>query len=240
MKRRALLIGNSRGLQGVKKDIMNFQAFLMGRYGGAWKKGEIMIEMNPDLADLRNTIEKIQDEDNDFVIVMFSGHGGYERDTVLEINRKGEYIHEKDLKGLASRQISVFDCCRVVETHEETLKSLNETKLFYVNDSIDRLRQRYEERIMKAIPQQDMLYACKIGQCAHDASDGSGAYYLKNLIKHAKSITDTFGLVGDVHEDAAQDTTIEVGIKENELQEPVASLPKCLSSQQLIISIKPQ
>lgn len=239
MKRRALLIGNSRGLQGVKKDMVNFQAFLMGRFGGAWKKGEIMIEMNPTLADLRKKIELIKDEKNDFVIVMYSGHGGYERDTVLEINSKGEIIHEIELIGLAPRQITIFDCCRVCESYEKSLESLNETKLFSVTDSTDRIRQRYEARIMRAIPQQDRLYACKIGQCAHDASDGTGAYYLKNLINHAKTIDGDFGLVGYIHEDAAQDTTIEVGIKENELQEPVASLPKCLSSQQLIISLKP-
>lgn len=239
MKRRALLIGNSRGLQGVKKDIVNFQTFLMGRYGGAWEKGEILIEMNPSLDNLYCKIDLIKKEKNDFVIVMFSGHGGYQRDTVLEINGKGEYIHENELIGLASRQISIFDCCRAMEKYEKGIESLHEAKLFSIYDSVDNIRQRYEERIMKAIPQQDRLYACKIGQCANDASDGSGAYYLKNLIKYAKAIDDAYGLVGDVHEDAAQDTTNEVKIKENEVQEPVASLPKCLSSQQLIISIRP-
>lgn len=239
MKRRALLIGNSRGLQGVKKDIVNFQAFLMGRYGGAWKKGEILIEMNPTLTNLKQKIALIKKENDDFVIFMFSGHGGYERDTVLEINGWGESIHETELTGLAPRQISVFDCCRVCENYEKSLESLNETKLFSYCDSVDKIRQRYEARIMQAIPQQDRLYACKIGQCANDASDGSGAYYLKNLIKHAKTIDGDYGLVGHVHEDAAQDTTKEVRLKENELQEPVASLPKCLSSQQLIISLRP-
>lgn len=239
MKRRALLIGNSRGLQGVKKDIVNFQAFLMGRYGGAWKKGEILIEMNPTLTNLKQKIALIKEENDDFVIFMFSGHGGYERDTVLEINGWGESIHETELTGLAPRQISVFDCCRVCENYEKSLESLNETKLFSYCDSVDKIRQRYEARIMQAIPQQDRLYACKIGQCANDASDGSGAYYLKNLIKHAKTIDEDYGLVGHVHEDAAQDTTKEVRLKENELQEPVASLPKCLSSQQLIISLRP-
>ena len=48
----------------------------------------------------------------------------------------------------------------------------------------------------------------------------------------------SYGLVGDVHEVAAQDTYIEVKVRENAIQEPVANLPKLLSSQQLIISIR--
>lgn len=239
MKRRALLIGNSRGLAGVKRDIANMRQFLMGRYGGAWRNGEIETMMNPSLSDLKTKLKVIKAEQNDFVIVLFSGHGGYERTTVLEINGQNEIIDDTELIGLAPRQISIFDCCRVVCGYQEEREMLLERKLFSITDSVDTIRQRYDSRIMQAIPQQDRLYACKIGQCAHDHQDGSGAYYLNNLLKHARSISGAYGLVGDVHEDAAEDTKTEVLIKENAIQEPVCSLHKCLSSQQLIISIHP-
>ena len=239
MKRRALLIGNSRGLAGVKRDIANFQAYLMGRYGGAWRRGEIIPLMNPSLAELRSQLNTVKAEQNDFVIVMFSGHGGYERTTVLEINGQDEVINDTELMGLAPRQISIFDCCRALCSYQEEREMLMERKLFSVTDSADTIRQRYDSRIMQAIPQQDRLYACKIGQCAHDHEDGSGAYYLNNLLKHARSISGAYGLVGEVHEDAAESTKTEVMIWENAIQEPVCSLPKCLSSQQLIISIHP-
>ena len=239
MKRRALLIGNSRGLAGVKRDIANMRQFLMGRYGGAWRNGEIETMMNPSLSDLKSKLKVIKAEQNDFVIVLFSGHGGYERTTVLEINGQNEIIDDTELIGLAPRQISIFDCCRVVCSYQEEREMLMERKLFSITDSVDTIRQRYESRIMQAIPQQDRLYACKIGQCAHDHQDGSGAYYLINLLKHARSISGAYGLVGDVHEDAAESTKTEVMIKENAIQEPVCCLPKCISSQQLIISIHP-
>ena len=239
MKRRALLIGNSRGLAGVKQDIANFQAFLMGRYGGAWRRGEIETMMNPALADLKSKLNTVKAEQNDFVIVMFSGHGGYERTTVLEINGQNEIIDDTELMGLAPRQISVFDCCRALCSYQEEREMLMERKLFSETDSVDTIRQRYDSRIMQAIPQQDRLYACKIGQCAYDHQDGSGAYYLNNLLKHARSISGAYGLVGDVHEEAAESTKTEVMIWENAIQEPVCSIPKCLSSQQLIISIHP-
>ena len=239
MKRRALLIGNSRGLAGVKRDIANFQAFLMGRYGGAWRRGEIETMMNPTLADLKSKLSVIKAERNDFVIVMFSGHGGYERTTVLEINGQNEIIDDTELLGLAPRQISIFDCCRAVCGYQEEREMLVERKLFSVTDSIDTIRHRYDSRIMQAIPQQGRLYACKIGQCAHDHEDGSGAYYLNNLLKHACTISQAYGLVGDVHEEAAESTKTEVMIYENDIQEPVCVLPKCLSSQQLIFSVHP-
>lgn len=239
MKRRALLIGNSRGLAGVKRDIANFQAFLMGRYGGAWRRDEIETMMNPTLADLKSKLSVIKAERNDFVIVMFSGHGGYERTTVLEINGQPEVIDDTELMGLAPRQISIFDCCRVVCSYQEERELLLERKLFSVTDSADTIRQRYDSRIMQAIPQQDRLYACKIGQCAWDHDDGTGAYYLNNLIQKAKTISGAFGLVSGVHEEAAQATFTEVWRDKLEYQEPVSSVPKCLSSQELIISLRP-
>lgn len=239
MKRRALLIGNSRGLAGVKRDIANMRQFLMGRYGGAWRNGEIETMMNPSLSDLKSKLKVIKAEQNDFVIVLFSGHGGYERTTVLEINGQNEIIDDTELIGLAPRQISIFDCCRVVCSYQEEREMLMERKLFSITDSVDTIRQRYDSRIIQAIPQQGRLYACRIGQCAHDHEDGRGAYYLNNLLKHARSISGAYGLVGDVHEDASEDTKTEVLIKENAIQEPVCSLPKCLSSQQLIISVHP-
>ena len=70
-----------------------------------------------------------------------------------------------------------------------------------------------------------------------DDNGEEGAYYLKNLIRSAKTITGSYGLVGDVHDVAAQGTHTEVMIWENAIQDPVANLPKLLSSQQLILSV---
>lgn len=239
MKRRALLIGNSRGLAGVKRDMVNFRAFLMGRYGGAWFSSEIVTMMNPALRDLRQQMDRIKAEQNDFVMVLFSGHGGYQRGTVLEINGQNETIYDSDLMGFASRQISIFDCCRAICDYTKEQEVLCEQKSLSITDSVDDIRQRYDQRIMQAICQQNALYACKIGQCAQDHDDGTGAYYLNNLIKFAKNINGAYGLVGDVHEDAAEATYSQVWNDKKEIQQPVASLSKCLSSQQLIISMRP-
>jgi len=95
MKRKALLIGNSNGLAGVKLDISNYTNFLMGDLGGQWYDSEIVIKMNPTRNDLLATIQNLRVENLDFVFAAFSGHGAFCKSTILEINKDEEYIYEK-------------------------------------------------------------------------------------------------------------------------------------------------
>ncbi len=237
MKRKALLIGNSNGLPGVKKDILKWQSFLMSNTGGKWFSSEIDIKMNPTKASLMLKIEEIKNK-YDFVIVMFSGHGAYSKGTILEINNKEEYIFENDLKNIAPRQISVFDCCRALVTQDSINESL---RTFSIKDqAISNIRQAYDKRIMTSPPQQISLYACSIGESAYDSNDGG--YYTKNLLKSTNLFGDEqrFMTVGMAHQAGALRTTSEVFEKENAIQRPDAFLPKCITSQQLIISINPK
>ena len=41
MKRKALMIGNSRGLKATPLDMLHFTQFLMSYQGGAWTRDEI-------------------------------------------------------------------------------------------------------------------------------------------------------------------------------------------------------
>ena len=77
--------------------------------------------MNPERIILLSCINGIKDRRPDFAIIVFSGHGAYQRHTILEINENGDTISENDLIGIAPRQISVFDCCREVVVKEEAL-----------------------------------------------------------------------------------------------------------------------
>lgn len=238
MNRKALLIGNSNGLSGVKKDISNWHSYLMSDIGGKWFPSEIDVEMNPSKISLMSKINMLKNR-YDFVIVVYSGHGAYSKGTILEINSKEEYVYESDLKGIAPRQISVFDCCRGVVTMqdsiEESLRNMSVKNQFTLN-----IRQDYENRIMQAIPQQISLYACSIGESAYDSNEGG--YYTKNLLKSTNLFVDEqrFLTVGMAHQPGALRTTSEVFEKENAIQRPDAFLPKCITSQQLIISINPK
>jgi hypothetical protein len=233
MKRKALLIGNSNGLPGVKLDISNFKIFLKSDVGGQWYDDEIVIKMNPTKSDLDATINHLKSEKNDFMFVIFSGHGAYEKNTILEINGNDEYIYETALKHIASRQISVFDCCR--QRVFDSLTESRQIKAFSAFTS-SHIRLKYDTRIMQAIEQQVSLYACSVGESALDTE--KGGLYISNLLKAATNISEQYKLIGIAHEEAKEKTTNDAK-NETHVQNPTATLPKCLSFQQLIIGINP-
>lgn len=236
MKRIALLIGNSNGLPGVKKDIAHWIQFLESDQGGQWTDDEIIISMNPAKYSLLLTINRIKASRPDFAIVVFSGHGAYQKNTILEINENEEVINEDDLIGIASRQISVFDCCRniLIENLSESHKSM---RMFSDGGSFKRnIRPYYDARIMSAIEQQIRLYACSVNESALDTGDGG--LYTTNLLKCSSYIPNSYKLVGIAHEEA-REHTVRDAILRKHTQNPDSTLPKCLSSQQLIIAINP-
>lgn len=103
MKRKALMIGNSRGLKATPLDMLHFTQFLMSYQGGAWTRDEIEPWMDKDVNELLNDVEKIVKDQNDYVIVYFTGHGGLHGDTIIEVNPKGELIKE-DLNELTGKK----------------------------------------------------------------------------------------------------------------------------------------
>jgi hypothetical protein len=237
MKRRALLIGNSNGLAGVKLDIAKFDSFLKSDLGGQWFGSEITIKMNPSKLELFATIQNIKQERPDYAFVYYSGHGAYSKGTILEINAQEEYINENDLKYIATRQISIFDCCRNVITTPLTEKrALGGT--LNLSESNKNIRPTYDMRIMQAIEQQVSLYACSINESALDTEDGG--MYSKNLLSSVQpEMGHSFKLVSLAHEEAAIKTKNMAWVKELHRQNPTETSPKCFSVQQLVISINP-
>lgn len=230
MYKKILLIGNNNGLPGVQKDFLNYQSFFMSEVGGNWYENEIISKMNPKKGDLEVEIKRLKNSYLDFIIVIFSGHAGQERETILEINENNETVFESELKNIATRQITIYDCCRA---YSRTEFSENYDRLLYKAAHVSsEIRKLYEKRIMEAIPQQISLYACSIGETANDTSEGG--VYSKNLLKAAGSINTNYMTVGKTHE-IAKDLTK----KEEPNQNPDAILPRCLSTQELILSIDP-
>ena len=97
------MIGNSRGLKATPLDMLHFTQFLMSYQGGAWTRDEIEPWMDKDVNELLNDVEKIVKDQNDYVIVYFTGHGGLHGDTIIEVNPKGELIKE-DLNELTGKK----------------------------------------------------------------------------------------------------------------------------------------
>lgn len=237
MKRKALLFGNSTGLPGVKRDIFNYSRFLMSDLGGQWYNYEIDVLMNPTKSELMAKIQSIKSEKPDFMWVVYSGHGAYSRGTTLEINSKGEFVHEADLRSIASRQLLIFDCCR------STLNiNLSEIKAYrrslQLLEAKRNLRPAYDSRVMQAIEQQSSLYACSIGESSYDTNDG-GIYSNSLLSSIIPSTNEQFKLASIAQEEAKTKTIVKAREVYSKSQTPDHSLPRCISSQQLIISINP-
>ncbi len=237
MRRKALLIGNTNGLAGVKVDISNFKTFLNSNHGGQWYDSEIEIISNPRKSSLLIKIDEIKRQSNDYTVVLFSGHGGhsqYKRKTILEINGDGETIYETDLNNLSKRQLNIYDCCRTLASLHKTASDSLRAEF---SESINTYRPRFEKRIMEADEQQAILYSCSIGQVSYDTENGG--VYFSNFLKSAKNVPygNEFKLVGLAHEEAVP-PTIEYSKKLGGLQEPEAILAKSLSSRQLIIALR--
>lgn len=239
MNRRILLIGNTNGLPGVKVDIENYRHYFESLQGGQWDESEIEVLLDPSKLVLDFVILKLKVLKPDFLIVVFSGHGGQQRQLLLELNQNHEFIEESRLQFISQRQINIYDCCRCVsEPLVETMKFETRSKTYSAKE--ESLREKYNNRIMQAIPQQISLYSCAIGEVSNDTA--KGGLYTISLLNAAKNIPNhsEYKLVGDVHVEAAKSTIIATKDYPNDRQQhPEGLLPKCLSTQQLILTINP-
>ncbi|MDL2228400.1 caspase family protein [Bacteroidales bacterium OttesenSCG-928-K03] len=237
MKRRAILIGNTNGLQGVSVDLQNYKNFLKSKKGGAWLDNEITIIENKTEHILMANILNIRIKENpDFVFLVFSGHGGCVRNkTILEL-KENEFIDEGRLLNIAKRQITIVDCCRGVDSEQKG----DSIEMFASGGTIgDKIRQLYDDRIMKSDKQQVIIYSCSIGETSIDTGL-SGGLYTKNLLEAINNISfEDYLTINHAHEIAAKNTT-EEAIKLNHNQNPDSRVVRCFFNRQLIIAINPK
>jgi hypothetical protein len=236
VKRNALLIGNTGGLQGVAVDVRRTHDFLTSPTGGRWLGNEITVLMNPRKDDVQSHINRMRREQADYCFFLFSGHGCHYGQTHLVLNEQGERLDESSLNGLADRQLSIFDCCRVEEERRQITKALESAAMTF-DESDSAIRKRYEKRILAALPQHAKLYACSVGEFSYDYPEG--ALYLSSLLSSARSVgnRDEWKTVEKAHDEARANTIIQA-MKEKHRQTPNAKLPKVPAEWQLILSIK--
>ena len=232
MEKRILLVGNNDGLPGVKIDLRNFKKFFTSDIGGYWYPNEIIEMLNPTRLALLTKINNLKRLNLDYCIVIFSGHWGQYREVVLEINGNSEYMLESEFKNISRKQLTIFDCCRGVMEDLNENRGLGGTVLNKSFSTNDYLRIKYERRISLALDQQVTLYSCSINEFSTDTIDGG--VYTKNFLRRATFVADEYKLIGQNHQEASYLTQ-----REYPEQNPDAILPRCLSNQQLIISINP-
>lgn len=242
MKRKALLLGDTRGLDAIsKKDIENITNFLKSDGGGAWDDSEIdpLIDKHSD--DLFKRIEDVKAEANDFVLVYFTGHGGTRGDTILEVNPNPDYLEAGSFLNLAPRQINIFDCCRhdVANPIEVSVGVGKKKRKAFDANNTEKVRLKYEQLVMNACPQSVNLYSCSKGEGS--SFNANGSYYTQCLIESAKDLLPTMDVVRvhDCHKMAAI-ATADMAFKERGIQQhPEIEPAKCLYAQELPICFNP-
>jgi len=193
MKRKALIIGNSGDknnpkeyLEGVKKDVTNYNSFLQSNIGGKWYDHEIVLSLDETKNEVLKKISTVKQEQNDFVFILFSGHGSY---SIWKECRKlylfDEYLYEDDLTYLAHRQITILDTCAGVENDllTESMESFAMDNTF--RKALTDYRKKYEHEISKCPNQQAILYSSSIDESSNDDSE-LGGYFAYTLLNVAR------------------------------------------------------
>ncbi|HRJ29760.1 MAG TPA: caspase family protein [Cyclobacteriaceae bacterium] len=112
--RKAVLIGSpghqNNFLRGVGSDIRNMSKFLQSNKGGAWRKEDILILDNPNLAQVSLVLRSVT---ADYLFVYFSGHGYTDWRRGLRMLALRDYnIQDLHLLNSSPRQLIIVDACR--------------------------------------------------------------------------------------------------------------------------------
>lgn len=206
MKRKALLIGypgkmgDQHYTKGVFKDITGFEDFLQSPIGGLWdKKTEIETFLQPQKKNLHLSLSKLEHENIDYSLIVFSGHGKFSaitKSTILKINDTEE-IDSNILRLSNLKQTVILDCCKEIST--ETAKALTLISALSKYSQIanpEKCRINYNANIARCGNISIIMHSCAIGEYSYD--DGySGAYYLQGLLESAKEWIDNNTLFAD-------------------------------------------
>ncbi|WP_345971812.1 caspase family protein [Sulfurimonas diazotrophicus] len=188
MRRRALIIGapgkSQEYLPGVRKDVENYTNFLTSNIGGKWLKDEIVSLYDQDINTVQRTINLVKSENNDFVLVVFSGHGNY---SAIMSNRRlyidhDNYIYEDNLKGLSKKELLIIDTCAGIE-REVGERKVKKSAFALFRESYTDYRKKYEDAILSCLDQEIVLYASDVDEYSADTS--KGGLYSKNLLETA-------------------------------------------------------
>lgn len=171
---------------------------------------EIVPWLDKSAKSILDDLDAIKNEDNDYVIVYFTGHGALQGDTIMEVNPSLELLKENSFFGLAERQLNILDCCRC--TYSTPLPIYGSSRgLSATEKSLrDDVRKEYEDMVMGAAPQLVRLYSCSEGESSYPSACGS--YYTNNLIDCVNELLSTTQVVSvhQCHAAAALKTITDV------------------------------
>lgn len=243
MKRKAILIGNTRNLSGTPLDMANVANHLTSYQGGGWLPDEFEILVDKPAAVIVDRIDDIRKEHNDFVIVYFTGHGLLQGNTITEVNPACELMDEEVLFDLAERQINILDCCRGIKTSPLPVFKRKRGMVPIANPELDDVRSQYDNLITnECAPQFVRMYSCSANESSYCYKDGSGSYYTKILLDSIADILkkEDVARVYACHDDTAIKTSERVLNDLHRSQNPIIVPAKCAAVAELVLGFNPK
>lgn len=196
MKRRILIItnagkeGTENYCEGVFRDKENYINFFKAAYGGLYENSEIRTLDKPTKSEVREELRNMENDNIEFSIIIFCGHGWYS--TISSSNifvlNESEEIDSLELRMGGKKRIIIEDNCRKphAEYITESLKkafsaiTLLEERQQQLNPILCRY---YYNKTISECPEQIIIgQACDIDEVAGDSSS-KGGYYSSSLIK---------------------------------------------------------
>ena len=196
MKRRAIIIGNPGEKEtkdyckGVFRDVDNYYRFLRQPQGGLWRQTEIdKLGIPTSTAEVFRAIERVRDAD--YLLVIFSGHGAYSRDTdttQLEIRPSEPLLDERVFYKRDRKTTIILDCCRtglLAAINEIVEAALAKVAGLAELDPV-KCRLLYDDQIRRCENGTTVLYSCSVEEESYDRRDGTGGVYSHNLLHFAE------------------------------------------------------
>lgn len=194
MKKAVQIIVNNAGGIGAYDDETRYKEFFGRLIGGAWNPREILPTLvEPSRFRVIERLKKIKALGIDYLVLVFSGHGGMSKDeentTLCLKGRGGNKMYEildVELCNYIPRQLIILDCCRVRQKNSLVdflsrprglIKEANSSCLTRMC-----VRAAYERAIEATEDGNLLVYACAPGKSTTGADREGGVFsnYLKS------------------------------------------------------------
>ena len=201
VRRMALLISSGNlnvagyeDLPGTAMDVENWKAYLMSPLGGEWiDRDEIQRFYEPDLETIRAFLRAYKD---DYVLVLFSGHGGEDPigrggacERIVCLNRNELAVPAQEICPI-NFGTAIFDCCRTTDEDTVSMEKLGfaNDRMIALNESrsnnFTQLRNRNLRNVFQMALETDptgivQMCACSSNETAmerHDRGMNGGVY----------------------------------------------------------------
>ncbi len=142
--------------------------------------------MDDSITQINKYIEEVKNEHNDYLFIVFSGHGAYSKKKECRMLEIGEDIlYESELLYLSEKQTTILDTCAGV--YDDLLEEMSTESLkaesTFRSVAID-YRLLFDEEISKAPKQQNILYSSSIDENSQDDTE-LGGYFIYELLRSA-------------------------------------------------------